>query len=453
MMSKMRTKINRCSLVLICFLALMINLDSFKDFGGGESNRFSKVSPYKVKSAAWKNQSWVWQKVPKSDAPQTASGDFKNCDFSSGNDGWAVGFQSLVRWNGSNWVTYKIPSSLSILDNLNDVEVLGSDNAWAVGNWGLIIHWDGEQWQDMSYSTESDLVSISINNTSNDGFIVGGYYIEQSRRERLALRWDGEQWSQSPFMEPGLETMDPTLRAVQLTSENDGWASGIGRVYRWDGKEWKLYTQTTWEEKSISFTDISNLNPNNVWSIGSVDGLSMIFHFDGTEWKEVFQTYPYQLQSIKMVSPDQGWAVGVLLKSGVSENSKIFTWDGMQWNESIREETMLYTVCAFDLEHAWIFGSDHDDPVTLRLTNISENMQTPLVTPTATIGSTHTPSLLVTPSVTEARFATPESTPSQNTRPQNTEREVSPISSSWFWLGLFVIVTLILGVIRLTWKK
>ncbi|NMC34695.1 MAG: hypothetical protein GYA36_19910 [Veillonellaceae bacterium] len=453
MNSKIELKICVLNLLLICFLYLMFGAESTKHLGGRKSYKFSQIPAFEDNSAAWNNEVWVWQKVPKSDAPQTTSGDFKDCDFSSGNDGWAVGFKSLVRWNGSNWVTNEIPGSLSILDNLNDVEVLESDNAWAVGNWGLIIHWDGEQWQDMSYSTESDLLGISFNNTSNDGFIVGGYYIEQGREERLALRWDGEQWSQTPFMEPGQETLDPTLRAVQLTSENDGWASGNGRVYRWDGKEWKLYTQTTWEEKSISFTDISKLNPNNVWSIGSVGGLSMIFHFDGTEWKEVFQTHPYQLQSIKMISPDQGWAVGVLLKSGVSENSKIFTWDGIQWSETIREETRLDTVCAFDLEHAWIFGSDQNNPVTLRLTNISETMQTPLVTPTATIGSTHTPSLLVTPSVAEARFATSESTPSQNTRPQNTERKVSPISSSWFWIGLFVIVTLILGVIRLTWKK
>lgn len=62
----------------------------------------------------------------------------------SGSDAWAVGDDGLaLRWNGSFWVPYPLP----ITEPLTDVYGTASGDVFAVGGSGAILHFDGQAWQ------------------------------------------------------------------------------------------------------------------------------------------------------------------------------------------------------------------------------------------------------------------------------------------------------------------
>ena len=76
-----------------------------------------------------------------------------------GDDGWAVGNLrnnnlTILRWNRpcaggaatGAWVACSFDPGAASRQNLNSVFCINSNDCWAAGNGGLIIHWDGTSW-------------------------------------------------------------------------------------------------------------------------------------------------------------------------------------------------------------------------------------------------------------------------------------------------------------------
>lgn len=97
-------------------------------------------------------------------------------------------------------------------------------DAWAVGQDGRIMHWDGRTWSDFDTPTTIDLNAVSMVSAS-DGWIVGGAI---GGANSVVLRWDGNRWSEvsSPI------TSRPA--AVAMVSATEGWAVGDhGAIWRY----------------------------------------------------------------------------------------------------------------------------------------------------------------------------------------------------------------------------
>jgi len=201
------------------------------------------------------------------------------------------------------WECYGDGSMDPCHNNLNAVEYLAVDNAWAVGDGGRIIHWNGTSWQIFSSPTTDSLRGIKMI-TLTEGWAVGGDI----------LYWNGTAWSVNNSL--GWDS----LNAISMLNANNGWAVGnYGTVYHWDGATW---SKVDFPNKDISLDGVDVISANDVWVVSSY---MAIYHWNGAVWEEVQQpvtTYS-QFLDIDMVSSNDGWIVGTYYR--------LFRWNGTQW--------------------------------------------------------------------------------------------------------------------------
>jgi hypothetical protein len=96
-----------------------------------------------------------------------------------------------------------------------------SDDIWAVGDAGTIVHWNGSEW---SPSTYSGVVTTSYLNQvwgsgANDVWAVGS--------GGTIIHWNGSSWSASP------SGMITALSGVWGSSSKDVWVAGGNTILRW----------------------------------------------------------------------------------------------------------------------------------------------------------------------------------------------------------------------------
>ena len=108
----------------------------------------------------------------------------------------------------------------------------GSD-VFAVGEGGTILHYDGTEWAPMSSGTTSNLEEV-WGTARNNVYAVG--------EDGTILHYNGTEWSPMEGAEGDL------FLAVWGTGRSDvyaaglgvGTGSGVGAIYRYDGKTWSL---------------------------------------------------------------------------------------------------------------------------------------------------------------------------------------------------------------------
>jgi hypothetical protein len=113
---------------------------------------------------------------------------------------------------------------------IRDIEVVAPDDVWAVGwyfesgNFGLIMHWNGEQWRILpSPDPESltELQSVAAF-SSEDAWVVGWGEDRRSEKEgALLLHWDGTRWSIGKYAE-----RSKTHLTDIAIAEGQAWAVG-----------------------------------------------------------------------------------------------------------------------------------------------------------------------------------------------------------------------------------
>ncbi len=252
-------------------------------------------------------------------------------------DGWAVGDDGvIIHWNGTDWSNVTSP----VTNRLNSVSMISADDGWAVGYDGTILHWNGTSWSNMTFPGVP-LASLSMINT-NDGWAVGGGTI---------LRWSGVTWNAV-----GGPSDMKSLWSVSMASTDNAWAVGEGgTIIYWDGTKWSKVASPTendlmsvcmvnatdgwavgkdsmihwnggfWDNATIP----TNLDLTSVYMINSNDGWAVskswtTLHWDGTKWNMVIgPTIYYNLWSVFMIDSNDGWAVG--------ENGTMVRWNGTQW--------------------------------------------------------------------------------------------------------------------------
>ena len=95
-----------------------------------------------------------------------------------------------------------------------DFEIVGDlDSAWAVGDNGTVLRWNGTNWQSEASGTNSDLYAVAGNHSQNTRAVgENGTVI----RRRFG-NWVGD--IQTP-------ANDVTLRSIITSASNEAWASG-----------------------------------------------------------------------------------------------------------------------------------------------------------------------------------------------------------------------------------
>jgi hypothetical protein len=120
-------------------------------------------------------------------------------------DAWAVGGDAfdlegtpvILRWDGASWTDSPLPALDRASAALFKVWAAATDDVWAVGDSGVIVHFDGMAWTQVPSGTSHDLISLWGTGPS-DIVAVGG------RSAGTVARYDGATWSTFDVQLPGL---------------------------------------------------------------------------------------------------------------------------------------------------------------------------------------------------------------------------------------------------------
>ncbi len=263
---------------------------------------------------------------------------------SGGADAWAVGDKgAILRWNGSAWSKMASASA----DSLRAVAAPRSNLALAVGLSGKGQRWNGSAWSTLSTTTTNWLRTVGMVPGSNG---ANGWAAADYAGVGLFLHWNGSAW-ESRY---GNKThfFGGTIYGLEMLSANEGYAVGAafrsdignygGQAYHWDGSTW-----THFDAPEPDLFAVDMLSSTNGWAVGE-DGA--IVHWDGASWS-LWPSSPTtdDLRAVAMLSSTDGWAVG--------ENGTILRWNGSAWTTFTSPVTQeLRGLAGVSASHGWAVG-------------------------------------------------------------------------------------------------
>ncbi|MCW4001025.1 MAG: hypothetical protein NWE93_12380 [Candidatus Bathyarchaeota archaeon] len=246
-------------------------------------------------------------------------------------DAWAVGDGgTILRWDGSSWTTVSSPTA----QNLYSVFFVNSTFGWAVGgnsNSGVIVRYNNGEWTTftrISYSGYTDhfdtvnntLYSVTASSDGKVGWIVGA--------NGLALNWNGDTWFAFKGVSPN------NLRSVSMIHGSaDAWAVGDGgTILHWTGTTWNTMTSPT----NIALYTIQMASSTSGWAAGGDgSGNGVVLYLNGTTWS-VWDNYLFGMEgttestlnatiySISLGNATSAWACG--------SNGMVMYWSGNEWS-------------------------------------------------------------------------------------------------------------------------
>jgi hypothetical protein len=308
----------------------------------------------------------------------------------AGSDFWAVGAGGTMMrsMDGITWTAWSSPVGpgpvFPVTPNLYSIFMRTAGDAWAVGQFGAIIHWDGNSWSSYASSpTTNDLRSVYTTSASSGlavgeaGTILnlgaGPSWSVVTSGVTVLLRGvfvlpSGEAWAvgnapnagtpatilhwtppSGPWSAEASNTPNGAdLQAIYMLSDgSEGWAVGglggaavIDHYYASCGGGGPCWTAAFGPPipanvATLNSVFIANDNSNDVWAVGNVDptGFASAIHYDGTMWSRVAienaVTGAFNLNTVCMVpgSATDGWTLGDPAAASVIG----FHWDGVSW--------------------------------------------------------------------------------------------------------------------------
>jgi len=232
-------------------------------------------------------------------------------------NGWIVGNYGLIRYFILTpfWRSQSIPISSSNM-NLNSVCMTSTENGWAVGEAGTILHYRSGAWVKSLSPVDTTLSSIHMV-SADEGWVVGEegvilHYIKSSADD------PNGQWEKQD--NPSTSNLH-SVYVSQHGEGQEGWAVGErGTILHYASGRWSASADAT-IAASVDLYSVYVVSPIKVWAVGKA---GTILHYDGHSWKEVGSPTNKDLCSLYMGSDEEGWAVG---KRGTILHYKTGKWD------------------------------------------------------------------------------------------------------------------------------
>jgi hypothetical protein len=258
----------------------------------------------------------------------------------SGSDAWAVGENGTVlHWDGGVWVPVESP--LFADTHLWDVWASPDGRVWVVGQepseinssgtHGIIVHHDDGDWRKEPVHNVSRLEGVS-GSSATDVWAVG---------PDESFHWDGESWSNAAVA---------CVKVIGLSPERAWCIDYPGRVFRWDGASWTFVPS-----EAINTKRIWAVGEDEVWVAAGADGIR---HFDGTHWTTAGGGYD-SVDAIWGSGPNDIWAAGrELVIQGVF--GSVLHWNGAQWQRwnTTLDHATVYALGGTATDDVWAVGAD-----------------------------------------------------------------------------------------------
>jgi len=194
----------------------------------------------------------------------------------------------------------------------------GATDAWAGGDDGLLLHWDGQAWSVVDAGTTNHIASIWGSGPSDVWAAAGGLGGPNTAN---LVRWNGSAWSP---VDAGT-TMN--LKSVWGTGPNDVWAAGAsgvaGTIQHFDGSSWS----NAWSSVETAPQGLFGSSSNDIWIVGAeiypTDGDHFILHGAGGSFSDVASGVTQYLRSGFSAGPSDAWAIGL---------GGLLHWNGSAWS-------------------------------------------------------------------------------------------------------------------------
>ncbi len=262
----------------------------------------------------YKGGRWTEDKLPSNMNPYNVDMSLYHIAMASATEGWATGSTLLpyyppVTFNGSTVST--------IVDGIT---------------FPVLLHYSGGVWRVVE-NPPVTFGDISLRGASN-GWAIGSVVGTNGFGRVSILHYDGHTWT--PMSDPPASFSFSPSR-ILVGTDHDLWVSGIDSsvqvgdgedgnehtaLLHYDGKRWSKVDPHIANGRLYSFALVS---PNEGWAVGmqpdtdqhkpsEVDGLLLHYH-NGVWEKPLLVKDPlgqrfFSLSSVAMASPLEGWAVG-----------------------------------------------------------------------------------------------------------------------------------------------
>jgi hypothetical protein len=209
-----------------------------------------------LEGASWRS----WKVAAKPGRPEL----FDGVDGSV----WLTLDDAIFRERGGTWEKTAGDLRVSVNERIsvNDLWTATDGTAWAVGNDGLTLHFDGRAWA-RSGSSVVPMQVRAIGGSAEDDVWVAG--LSFKLKSDVLFHWDGRALTPVPL------PYGAQVLAFWAHSRSDAWAAGNG-LWHWDGTRWSAFPAHTW----FDLTTLWGTGPHDVWA-GGRDG---VLHFDGCRW-------------------------------------------------------------------------------------------------------------------------------------------------------------------------
>jgi hypothetical protein len=230
----------------------------------------------------------------------------------SRDDVWAVGDGKSMHWDGGQWQEVPLVAPPQTYSQYHGTKAFGAADVWTSGSateqgnaWrrGSIQHWDGTAWSEVP--VQLDLgpwwqVSEIDGKAPNDLWAVGSKRVgagEQAKAVGLILHWDGRQWQEHPPVD--LPDWNVSLEDVIASAPDDVWAvgyrdaPGLDRrpvAMHWDGTNW---SPAGLPDEPGALLDIV-ADKGAFWAVGYDSKSPYILQHDGQTWQHVPDPVPPQ---------------------------------------------------------------------------------------------------------------------------------------------------------------
>ncbi|HEX5724452.1 MAG TPA: hypothetical protein VFX98_03250 [Longimicrobiaceae bacterium] len=218
----------------------------------------------------------------------------------AGDDVWAAGASSLMRYDGGDWTVVQGGLDYPLLALVGT----SATNVFAGGPLGFIERWNGASLDTMTV-TNPTLYGVWA--ASDDEAWAVGENGTIVHRDAGTGAWATE-----------LCGCGPTLYGVWGTSASSIWAVGDGgTILHHDGTDWDPQTSGTAEDLA------------GIWGSGPLDVVAVgtggaIVRYDGTDWTAEASGTSEDLADVWAASASDAFAVGT--------NGTILRWNGASWS-------------------------------------------------------------------------------------------------------------------------
>ena len=244
----------------------------------------------------------------------------------TGATAWAVGEGGLIlRWDGTWWGIQHTPTDRALEALWDD----GLGGAWAVGDRVVLRSRDG-QWEraDLPRSL-GDAQWWAVTGAGPSVWLTGSEGV---------WRLDGpgasgaagspEAWDAEPLLGPEAQAQqgggarDERARALWAASPEDLWVAGKdGLLRRFQGPPGAA-AQTGYDRPGATFMALSGTAPDDVWAVG-LSG--RVAHWDGAVWFDYLPLTRRNLRAVHAVDRTHAWAAG--------DAGELLRWDGLRWTQ------------------------------------------------------------------------------------------------------------------------